>query len=54
MALIKCYECGAMISDKALDCPKCGAPISQDTVVNEEKIDGLVALVREHYSQKNR
>ncbi len=25
MALVKCKECGAEISDKALDCPKCGA-----------------------------
>lgn len=26
MALIKCPECGNMISDKASNCPKCGAP----------------------------
>lgn len=26
MALIKCPECGNMISDKALRCPQCGAP----------------------------
>ena len=26
MALIKCKECGHMISDKATRCPKCGAP----------------------------
>ena len=26
MALIKCPECGNMISDKAEKCPKCGAP----------------------------
>lgn len=26
MALIKCYECSAEISDKAKFCPKCGAP----------------------------
>jgi len=26
MALIKCEECGNEISDKALSCPKCGAP----------------------------
>ncbi len=25
MALINCKECGAEVSDKALDCPKCGA-----------------------------
>lgn len=27
MALIKCSECGAEISDRALECPKCGCPI---------------------------
>ena len=27
MALIKCTECGSMISDKAHSCPKCGAPV---------------------------
>ena len=27
MALIKCYECSAEISDKANCCPKCGAPV---------------------------
>ena len=26
MALIKCYECGKEISDKAPSCPQCGAP----------------------------
>lgn len=29
MALIKCPECGAEISDLATTCPKCGAPIAQ-------------------------
>ncbi|MBR5169880.1 MAG: SPOR domain-containing protein [Muribaculaceae bacterium] len=27
MALIKCTECGHMISDKAMNCPKCGCPV---------------------------
>ncbi len=27
MALVKCYECGAFISDRASTCPHCGAPI---------------------------
>lgn len=27
MALIKCTECGAMVSDKAASCPQCGAPM---------------------------
>lgn len=31
MALIKCVECGHMISDKATKCPKCGCPTSKET-----------------------
>ncbi len=44
MALIKCYECGAEISDKASVCPHCGAPVKQDAQIensvagNEVKI----------------
>ena len=30
MAIIKCEECGAEISDKAKVCPKCGAPIREE------------------------
>lgn len=29
MALIKCYECAAEISDAAKSCPHCGAPQPQ-------------------------
>lgn len=29
MALIKCTECGQMVSDKAESCPHCGAPIER-------------------------
>lgn len=29
MALIKCKECGKMISDKTTSCPNCGAPIEK-------------------------
>jgi len=28
MALIKCFECGKEVSDKATACPNCGAPPS--------------------------
>jgi len=31
MALIKCRECGHMISDKATKCPKCGCPTTKGT-----------------------
>ena len=34
MALIKCPECGGEISDKAMNCPKCGCPISTTNNVN--------------------
>ena len=30
LALIKCPECGREVSDKALSCPNCGYPITQD------------------------
>ena len=29
MALIKCSECGQMVSDKASACPHCGCPVNQ-------------------------
>ena len=29
MALIKCSECGHMISDRASTCPQCGAPVEK-------------------------
>ena len=35
MALIQCTECGAMISDKAKSCPKCGCPVEHDDQVEE-------------------
>lgn len=28
MAILKCYNCGNFISDKAGQCPKCGAPVT--------------------------
>lgn len=31
MALLKCKECGAEVSDKAKICPQCGAPIKAKT-----------------------
>lgn len=30
MALIKCEECGNMVSDKAKACPNCGCPLEQE------------------------
>lgn len=34
MALMKCDECGKKVSDKAKNCPHCGAPVEV-----EEKVD---------------
>lgn len=31
MALIKCEECGQMVSDKAVACPHCGCPVENQT-----------------------
>lgn len=41
MALIKCSECGADISDKAEMCPNCGNPNKTSTVVLAEKEKGF-------------
>ena len=37
MALIKCKECGHMISEKALACPKCGYSVEKGNNLLEEK-----------------
>ena len=29
MALIKCEECGRMVSDRAVSCPQCGCPVTK-------------------------
>ena len=44
MALIQCAECSKEISDKAVNCPHCGAPKSQPIAVQRSK-PGLVILV---------
>ena len=38
MALIKCKDCGQMVSDRAVRCPKCGCPVAaslKETVIEE-------------------
>ena len=37
MALIKCKDCGHVVSDKASQCPNCGCPIGQVEAVQEGK-----------------
>lgn len=39
MALIKCNECGQMISDKAKTCPKCGNPLKSDSTLQKRSIN---------------
>ena len=40
MALIYCRECGAKISDKAIECPKCGATqISTETILESDSLN---------------
>lgn len=46
MAIIKCPECGAEVSDKAEKCPKCAYPI---IVVNSEEKIQTVQLTRKKY-----
>jgi len=54
MALIKCEECGNMISDKASVCPHCGYPfdIQEDSnCVNEE--NGQIFYGEDEYEENN-
>ena len=37
MALIKCPECTKDVSDKAINCPDCGYPITPQAIINEEE-----------------
>lgn len=36
MALIKCFECGKEVSDKASSCPNCGYPIIKEQVPDKQ------------------
>ena len=45
MALITCPECGKQISDKAMMCPSCGAPVSA--------MIGCLEITREHSDYMN-
>ena len=41
MALIKCYECSKDISDKAENCPNCGAPKSEKSIIEETSNENI-------------
>lgn len=45
MALIKCKECGAEVSDAAKACARCGAPLPKKTSTLTWVIGGFFALV---------
>ena len=38
MAMIDCKECEKKVSDKALHCPHCGAPV---TYINKKRLVGI-------------
>lgn len=44
MALINCPECNREISDKAVSCPHCGYPLSNNLIEKNEPQD-----IKEHY-----
>jgi len=45
MSLIKCFECDNEISELALSCPKCGAPIEQIKKSNDFLVRLLMFVV---------
>ena len=38
MALINCGECDKEVSDKAISCPNCGAPISSESKKKPKRV----------------
>lgn len=38
MALINCNECGKEISDKAVSCPNCGAPLNRSDSTPQDRV----------------
>lgn len=50
MALIKCPECGAQISDRARKCPSCGCPIEE--ILKEMSTQDEQKIIKEVDDQK--
>lgn len=48
MALIKCPECGSMVSDRATECPKCGCPLNR----SEQPVETIERPIVENGEQK--
>ena len=42
MALLKCHECGGMVSSTAFQCPHCGAQFASELTEHGYKIDGYM------------
>jgi len=48
MAMIECRECKKQISSQAANCPNCGAPISNRTLIHPKNyilISGVIAVI---------
>lgn len=54
MALIKCNECGHMISDKATKCPKCGCPTKVEMIRHQENVARDMPVCDEEESHTNK
>ena len=54
MALIKCTECGHMISDKATKCPKCGCPTKVEMVRHQDNVARDMPVCDEKESHTNK
>ena len=52
MALIKCKECGNMVSDRAKTCPKCGCPVGNQA--NDDPQGQSLAKKENHGSNNNK
>ena len=48
MALIECGECGKQISDKAVSCPGCGAPVSTGITTDNNVVQPKIATEAKH------
>ncbi|MBO5616414.1 MAG: zinc-ribbon domain-containing protein [Prevotella sp.] len=53
MALIKCKQCGHMISDRASKCPKCGASVAKEIVKPQEYSNNEEANSIEEYDEES-
>lgn len=45
MALIKCAECGNEVSDSAVSCPKCGAPVAKAPTGGARRVGCLTSAL---------